>query len=81
MANKFQIKSNRLAVHESSSGDWLHNASMPILLCGSGTAQVNRVWGTMERLSDVGCLDRVQSALLYDINNDTTRRITSKGRA
>ena len=80
MANKFQIKSNRLAVHESSSGDWLHSASMPILLCGSGTAQVNRVWGTMERLSDVGCLDRVQSALLYDINNDTTRRITNKGR-
>jgi len=80
MANKFQIKSNRLAVHESSSGDWLHSTSMPLLLCGSGTAQVNRVWGTMERLSDVGCLDRVQSALLYDINNDTTRRITNKGR-
>jgi len=80
MANKFQIKSNRLAVHESSSGDWLSDTSMPLLFCASGTAQVNRVWGTLERLSEVGCLDRVQSALLYDINNDTTRRITNKGR-
>lgn len=80
MANRLQIKSNRLAVHESSEGDWLTTTSMPLLLCGSGTAQVNRVWGTLERLGDVGCLDRVQSALLYDINNDTTRRISSKGR-
>ena len=80
MSNRLQIKSNRLAVHESSEGDWLANTSMPLLLCGSGTAQVNRVWGTLERLGDVGCLDRVQSALLYDINNDTARRISSKGR-
>ena len=80
MSNRLQIRSNRLAVHESSEGDWLTNTSMPLLLCGSGTAQVNRIWGTLERLGDVGCLDRVQSALLYDINNDTTRRISSKGR-
>ena len=80
MSNRLQIRSNRLAVHESSEGDWLTNTSMPLLLCGSGTAQVNRVWGTLERLGDVGCLGRVQSALLYDINNDTARRISSKGR-
>lgn len=80
MSNRLQIGSNRLAVHESSEGDWLVNSSMPLMLCASGTAQVNRVWGTLERLGDVGCLDRVQSALLYDINNDTTRRISSKGR-
>ena len=80
MSNRLQIVSNRLAVHESSEGDWLVNSSMPLMLCGSGTAQVNRVWGTLERLGDVGCLDRVQSALLYDINNDTTRRISNKGR-
>ena len=80
MSNRLQIRSNRLAVHECSEGDWLTNTSMPLLLCGSGTAQVNRIWGTLERLGDVGCLDRVQSALLYDINNDTTRRISSKGR-
>ena len=80
MSNRLQIGSNRLAVHESSEGDWLVNSSMPLMLCGSGTAQVNRVWGTLERLGDVGCLDRVQSALLYDINNDTTRRISNKGR-
>jgi len=80
MSNRLQIGSNRLAVHESSDGDWLVNSSMPLMFCASGTAQVNRVWGTLERLGDVGCLDRVQSALLYDINNDTTRRISSKGR-
>jgi len=80
MANKFKISSNRLAVHESLDGDWLSHVSMPLILVGSGTAQVNRVWGTMERLGDVGCLDRVQSTVLYDINNDTNRRITARGR-
>ena len=80
MANSFKIKTNRLDVHESLDGDWLNNVSMPLMICGSGTAQVNRVWGTLERMGDVGCLDRIQSAVLYDINNDTTRRITSKGR-
>lgn len=80
MANTFKIRSNRLAVHESLDGDWLTNVSMPLILCGSGTAQVNRAWGTMERLGEVGCLDRVQSTVLYDINNDTNRRITAKGR-
>ena len=80
MANKFKIKTNRLSVHESLAEDWLSNTSMPLILVGSGTAQVNRVWGTMERMGEVGCLDRVQSTVLYDINNDTTRRITSKGR-
>jgi len=75
-----QIRSNRLAVHESSDGDWLNSTSMPLIICGSGTAQVNRAWGTLERLGDVGCLDRVQSALLYDINNDTTRRVNTKSR-
>jgi len=80
MANKFKIRSNKLSVHESLDGDWLSNVSMPLILVGSGTAQVNRVWGTMERLGDVGCLDRVQSTVLYDINNDTNRRITAKGR-
>ena len=59
MANKFKISSNKLSVHESLDGDWLSNVSMPLILVGSGTAQVNRVWGTMERLGEVGCLDRV----------------------
>jgi len=80
MANKFKISSNRLSVHESLDGDWSSHVSMPLILVGSGTAQVNRVWGTMERLGDVGCLDRVQSTVLYDINNDTNRRITARGR-
>ena len=71
MANKFKIKSNRLSVHQSLAEDWMNNTSMPL---------VNRVCGTMERMGEVVCLDRVQSTVLYDINNDTTRRITSKGR-
>ena len=80
MSNKFKIKSNRLSVHQSLAEDWMSNTSMPLILCGSGTAQVIRVWGTMERMGEVGCLDRVQSTILYDINNDTARRVTSKGR-
>jgi len=69
------VNATRGALFESTDG-YVSSASRPIVVCGSGTAQVNRAWSLMERLGEAGCLDRVQSAILYDINSDTRRRIS-----
>ena len=68
------VNATRGALFESTDG-YVSSASRPIVVCASGTAQVNRAWSLMERLGESGCLDRVQSAILYDINSDTRRRI------
>ena len=73
------INSTQSSLFESTN-EAIDSTSRPIILCGSGTAQVNRVWAIMERLGEAGCLDRVQSAILYDINSDTRRRSASKAR-
>ena len=73
------VSPSRGAVFESTQG-FGSASSRPIIVCGSGTAQVNRVWSLMERMGESGCLDRVQSAILYDINTDTRRRIAAKSR-
>ena len=71
------VNASRGALFESTDG-YVNSASRPIVVCASGTAQVNRAWSLMERLGESGCLDRVQSAILYDINSDTRRRISVK---
>ena len=69
------VNAPRGALFESTDG-YVNSASRPIVVCASGTAQVNRAWSLLERLGEAGCLDRVQSAILYDINSDTRRRIS-----
>ena len=78
-AGGMSVSPIRGAVFESTQG-FGSASSRPIIVCGSGTAQVNRVWSLMERMGESGCLDRVQSAILYDINMDTRRRIANKSR-
>ena len=78
-AGGMSVSPSRGAVFESTQG-FGNSSSRPIIVCGSGTAQVNRVWSLMERMGESGCLDRVQSAILYDINMDTRRRIANKSR-
>ena len=68
------VNAPRGELFESTDG-YVSSASRPIIICASGTAQVNRAWSLMERFGEAGCLDRVQSAILYDINSDTRRRI------
>jgi hypothetical protein len=71
------VNSTQGALFESTDG-YVNTTSRPIVISASGTAQVNRAWSLMERMGEAGCLDRVQSAILYDINSDTKRRIATK---
>ena len=71
------VNRTQSALFESTDG-YVNTTSRPIVISASGTAQVNRAWSLMERMAESGCLDRVQSALFYDINSDTKRRIATK---
>ena len=71
------VNRTQSALFESTDG-YVNTTSRPIVISASGTAQVNRAWSLMERMADSGCLDRVQSALFYDINSDTKRRIATR---
>ena len=71
------VNRTQSALFESTDG-YVNTTSRPIVISASGTAQVNRAWSLMERMAESGCLDRVQSALFYDINSDTKRRIATR---
>ncbi len=49
------VNASRGALFESTDG-YVNSASRPIVVCASGTAQVNRAWSLMERLGESGCL-------------------------
>lgn len=53
----------------------------PYIFISVGTAPVNKALNVMERTGDVGLTNRFQSAMLYDINDDTTARIKRLGKA
>ncbi|MFQ6028752.1 MAG: hypothetical protein ACE5Q6_14815 [Dehalococcoidia bacterium] len=72
------IKIRRRTPTVPVAGNTGDTTSAPMIIVGCGTAQCHRAWSLVERLGEVGTLNRVQSVICYDSNEATKREITTK---
>lgn len=78
MTTRIKIKAIRPAGSVAGPGGQASPA--PLLSFGTGTAGCHRSWLWMTRLGEAGFLIRMQSAILYDFNQETVDGVSERAK-